>query len=162
MRKVLDALDKLEETLVALAILIVVVIDFVSIVTRGIGIPTGEAQEIMLLMFVWITFLGIPMATKRKAHLGLSLLVDALPTKTQRYVSLATLAAVLFFLGFLGYYGVKMAVQEYHTGQTTPSLGLPAWPFGAVVPLSALLTTIRFLEVAYDDWVGGKAKEEAA
>lgn len=161
MRKVLHALGYLEETLVALAILIVVVIDFVSIVTRGIGIPTGEAQEVMLLMFVWITFLGIPMATKRKAHLGLSLLVDALPPKAQRYATLATLAAVLFFLGFLGYFGVKMTILEYNTAQTTPSLGLPAWPFGAVVPLSALLTIIRFLEVAYDDLYGGKAREEA-
>lgn len=161
MRKVLHALGYLEETLVALAILIVVVIDFVSIVTRGIGIPTGEAQEVMLLMFVWITFLGIPMATKRKAHLGLSLLVDALPPKAQRYATLATLAAVLFFLGILGYFGVKMTILEYNTAQTTPALGLPAWPFGAVVPLSALLTIIRFLEVAYEDLYGGKAREEA-
>ena len=157
MRKVLHALGYLEETLVALAILIVVGIDFVSIITRGIGIPTGQAQEIMLMMFVWITFLGIPLATKRKAHLGLSLLVDALPVKAQRYVSLATLTAVLFFLGFLGYFGFKMVVQEYHTAQTTPALGLPSWPFSVAVPLSALLTGIRFLEIAYDDMHGSKA-----
>jgi C4-dicarboxylate transporter DctQ subunit len=161
MRKFLDMLDYVEEALVAMAILLVAVIDFVSIVTRGIGIQTGEAQEVMLLMFVWITFLGIPMATKRKAHLGLSMLVDSLPLKAQRYVSLVTLATVLFFLGTLFYYGVQMTLQEYRTGQTTPSLGLPAWPFGAVVPLSALLTTIRFLETGYFDWIAGKAREEA-
>ncbi len=162
MRKILNALDYLEEALVASAILVVVLIDFVSIVTRGIGVRTGEAEEVMLLMFVWITFLGIPMATKRRAHLGLSLLVDVLPAKGRRYVSLAALAAVLFFLGFLGYFGVKMALQEYNTGQTTPSLGLPAWPFSAVVPLSVLLTLIRFLENAYDDFFGDKAEEKTA
>lgn len=156
MRKVLNALGYLEETLVGIAVLVVVVIDFVQIVTREVGIPTGQAQEVMLLMFVWITFLGIPIATKRKAHLGLSLIVDALPARVHRVTAIVALLVVLFFLSFLGHYGVLMALQEYQREQTTPALGLPLWPFGAVVPLSALLTAIRFLEVAYDDLVKGK------
>jgi TRAP-type C4-dicarboxylate transport system permease small subunit len=151
MRKVLNALGYLEETLVGVAVLVVVVIDFVQIVTRELGIPTGQAQEVMLLMFVWITFLGIPIATKRKAHLGLSLVVDALPRRLHRIAVVLSLGAVLFFLACLGYFGVEMAVTEYRTAQETPALGLPLWPFGAVVPLSVVLTTIRFLEVAYDD-----------
>jgi TRAP-type C4-dicarboxylate transport system permease small subunit len=161
MRKVLSALGYLEETLVGVAVLVVVVIDFVQIVTREIGLATGQAQEVMLLMFVWITFLGIPIATKRKAHLGLSLVVDALPRRFHRVTVLLGLGAVLFFLAFLGWYGVKMAVAEFQTSQETPALGLPLWPFGAVVPLSAVLTTIRFLEVAYDDLFKGKLGEGA-
>jgi len=161
MRKVLYGLGYLEEFLVASAVLIVVVINFASIVTREIGIRMGQAQEVMLLMFVWITFLGIPLATKRRAHLGLSLFVDLLPAKLQRYTTLLALAVALFFLGTLGYFGVKMVIQEYNTLQTTPSLGLPVWPFGAAVPVSALLTAIRFLEIAYNDLVGGGAKEVA-
>jgi C4-dicarboxylate transporter, DctQ subunit len=142
----------------AIGVLIVVIINFANIVTRDLGLPIqlGQSQEVMVLIFVWITFLGIPLATKKRAHLGLSLLTDALPRRGQRIVAYIALSVTLFFLGALCYYGIGMVMQEMASKQTTPSLGLPNWPFGAAAPVSAILAIIRTLEVAYDDLWSGK------
>lgn len=161
LRKLSDALRYLEEGLMASAVLIVVVINFMSIFTReiNIGIQFGQAQEIMLLMFVWITFLGIPLAARRKAHLGLSLLTDALPPRIRWWVAHFALLVSLTFLTLVGYYGVKMVQQEYLSRQTTPSLGLLMWPFGMAIVVSMGLTILRMLEVAYDDLWSGRSEE---
>lgn len=163
MKVIIKGLDLIEETLVAGSVLIVVVINFFSIATREIefGVQMGQAQEVMILMFVWITFLGIPLATKRKAHLGLSLLTDSLSPKKQRVMGHIALFISLGFLATLGYYGVLMVIQEYTSQQTTPALGLPMWPFGSAVVVSAVLSAFRLLEVAYRDfnW-GGKGEAQ--
>lgn len=161
LRKLSNALRHLEEGLMASTVLIVVAINFMSILTRwiNIGIQFGQAQEIMLLMFVWITFLGIPLAARRKAHLGLSLLTDALPPKVRWWVAHLSLLISLTFLTTVGYYGLKMVQQEYVTRQTTPSLGLLMWPFGMAIVVSMGLTILRMLEVAYDD-LWSRSREE--
>ncbi|HEY3366584.1 MAG TPA: TRAP transporter small permease subunit [Symbiobacteriaceae bacterium] len=153
MRKVLNALRYLEEGLMALAVLCVVLINFASIVTReiDIGIQFGQAQEVMLLMFVWITFLGIPLAARKKSHLGLSILTDALPPKAKKAAAHVKLAVSIWFLITLGWFGLLMVMKEYQSLQKTPSLGLPLWPFGSAIVVSAVLTVIRLLEVAYDE-----------
>lgn len=153
MRQWLRLMGYLEEGLMATAVLLVVIINFISIVTRdfNLGIQFGQAQEVMLMMFVWITFLGIPLAARYKAHLGLSILTEALPPRIRRVVAHVALTVSLAFLAILAYYGTAMVRQEYLTGETTPALGLPTWPFGAAVAVSAVLTIIRMLEVAYED-----------
>lgn len=158
LRKLSNALRYLEEGLMASSVLIVVAINFLSIISRDInlGIQFGQAQEVMLMMFVWITFLGIPLAARRKAHLGLSILTDALPPKVRWVVAHLSLLVSVTFLVILGYYGIKMVQQEYQTGQTTPALGLLMWPFGMAIVVSAGLTILRMLEVAYEDlWSPG-------
>lgn len=151
-------LDRLEEALLALTMAGVVLINFANILARYLfHAAIAPSEELMVYLFVWMSFLGIGAAVRRRSHLGLSAFTDGLPPSARRAVALAVAAlAILFFL-VVGVKGVQMVLGELRYRQTTPALGYPEWVFGLAVPVSSALVVLRLLQNALADWRGGGA-----
>jgi len=140
------AWDNLEEALLCLLLSVMVLITFVTVVTRYLfNIPLSYIDQLVPNLFVWVTFLGSSAAVKRHAHLGLSALYDAMPARLQRGVDVAVLLVTSGFFAVTAWYGVRVVLLQMEN-KMMASLGYPSWMIGLAVPAGAALFVIRSLE----------------
>ena len=81
MKRLINGYCRMLETLIALALAVMVVLVFGNVVLRyafNSGITASE--EVARWLFVWLTFLGAIVALKEHGHLGSDMLVSRLPT----------------------------------------------------------------------------------
>lgn len=140
-------LNNIEEYIAAICLLIMTGIAFANVLSRKFFHQSWSfTDEITTNLFVLSSFLGAAVAAKRGSHLGLSLFTDKIPKKYQKYVSLITVAAAIFFCFFMIKYGFMLAMEEKATGQCTPALGWPEWIYGMFVPIGGVFIMIRFIQ----------------
>lgn len=81
MKRIINGYCRMLETLIALALAVMVVLVFGNVILRYVfnsGITVSE--EVARWLFVWLTFLGAIVALKEHGHLGSDMLVSRLPT----------------------------------------------------------------------------------
>lgn len=133
-----------------------VIITFGNVVSRYIlHASLSFTEEITTVVFVWISFLGASVATKRKGHLGFSAIVDMFPEKYKKAAGVFTTLCGFILFAVLLKFGIDMVISQYKTGHTSPALGWPGWLFGISIPVGALILVLRFLQLAYMELKGG-------
>lgn len=81
MKRIINGYCRMLETLIALALAVMVVLVFGNVILRyafNSGITVSE--EVARWLFVWLVFLGAIVALKDHGHLGSDMLVSRLPT----------------------------------------------------------------------------------
>ncbi|WHX42673.1 TRAP transporter small permease [Mesobacillus sp. AQ2] len=81
------------------------------------------SEEISRYLFVWMVFLGAIAALKDKMHLGVDIVVNALPKKLQKLVFLISNAIVLYLLWLVLQGSWKMTILNMNS--TGPATGMP-------------------------------------
>jgi C4-dicarboxylate transporter DctQ subunit len=136
----------LEEGALCFLLAVMTVITFVTVVTRYVfDLPLSYIDQLVPNLFVWVTFLGASAAVKRRAHLGLSLVADALPPRARAVLDVAVLGGTGAFFLLAAWYGWQVVRMQVENGLTT-SLGYPAWLVGIAVPLGGALFAVRAVE----------------
>ncbi|MEO5699863.1 MAG: TRAP transporter small permease [Casimicrobiaceae bacterium] len=99
--------------------------------------PLVFSDEVASYLFVWISFLGWTMASRRRIHIGIGVVLDRLPPAARRglhaFWSLATAAFAVVLLV------VGVAITRRNGDVQMVSLDFAMWPVYAVVPLTAIL-----------------------
>jgi TRAP-type C4-dicarboxylate transport system permease small subunit len=68
------------ESLIALALAVMVVLVFGNVVLRyGFNSGITVSEEVSRWLFIWVTFLGAVVALKERGHLGVDMVVQRLP-----------------------------------------------------------------------------------
>ncbi|RGD64948.1 hypothetical protein DXA98_07750 [Lachnospiraceae bacterium OF09-6] len=68
-------IDYLEEGLIVAGLLFMTVMNFANVISRYfLHKSISYTEEVVVIVFVWVTMLGISAGYKRNAHLGMSLL----------------------------------------------------------------------------------------
>lgn len=169
-------LDHLEEWLIATLIGAATVIVFVAVVHRylaGYAIPGVQdwllsinlswAQELTIIMFVWMAKFGAAYGVRTGIHVGVDVLINQLSPKNRgKFVVFGLLAGALFTatVGTLGaqfvwengaHYAVFNALgldlTDIPEGPTTPDLEWPTWIVYSAIPFGSYLMCFRFLQV---------------
>lgn len=137
----------LEPVLVAiLAVLVAVVLaNVIGRYLLGAGITW--ADEMARFLFVWLTFLGAVLGLARGLHIGMDLVVAALPARPARALRLLALGLMALFLAVWGWQALEL-VQRSMTFRT-PALGVPRGWIYAVAPASAGLMLLVCLHQAW-------------
>lgn len=169
-------LDRLEEVIVTFLIGAATTIIFISVVHRylaGLPIPGvqdvllgmnfGWAQELCIIMFVWMAKFGAAYGVRTGIHVGVDVFINSLADKTRaKFVVFGLLSGALFtgiiatlgahfvwenganyaILKFLG-----METGELFEGPTTPDLEWPTWIVYCAIPFGSSLMCFRFLQV---------------
>ena len=113
------------------------------------------AEEVTILLFVWIVFLGAYAAYRRRAHLAITFVVDRLPTSTQRIAGAAATLLTLLFLGVVVWAGFDLVERTFAYGRVTAMLGISAaWGYLAVPAAGCLIAAETLRQV----WLGGLSK----
>jgi C4-dicarboxylate transporter DctQ subunit len=174
----LKVLDHLEEWLITFLIGAATLIIFASVVHRylsGFAIPGvqdyllrmnfGWAQELCIIMFVWMAKFGAAYGVRTGIHVGVDVLINRLSDNNRsKFVILGLLAGALF-TGIVASLGAAfvwdngahqaifkflgLATGDLPEGPTTPDLEWPTWIVYSAIPLGSSLMCFRFLQVAW-------------
>lgn len=100
MMKLLSHLaERCVEWLMVIALGLIVVLVFSNVVARyGFGAGFAGAEELSLLLFLWLVFLGSILALRQRAHLGMELVQALLPRPWRRVCAVITHVLILYVL----------------------------------------------------------------
>ena len=78
MKYILLVFDKIEEAGMAIGMFIMVIMNFFNVVCRFLlpQTPFSYTEEFTVLIFIWVTMLGISCGYKRASHTGLNILTE--------------------------------------------------------------------------------------
>jgi len=123
----------------------------------------GWAQELCIIMFVWMAKFGAAYGVRTGIHVGVDVLINSLSGRTRsKFVVFGLLAGALFtgIIGTLGAHfvwenGAHYAIFKFlgldtgdnYEGPTTPDLEWPTWIVYSAIPLGSYLMCFRFLQV---------------
>ena len=170
------ALNHLEELLVTFLMGAATLIIFVSVAHRylaGMAIPGlqdwlltlnfGWAQELCIIMFVWMAKFGAAYGVRTGIHVGVDVLINRLDDGMRgKFIVFGLLAGALFTgvvasLGahFVWENGAHYSIFQFlgidtgdnFEGPTTPDLEWPTWIVYSAIPLGSSLMCFRFLQV---------------
>lgn len=130
LKNVADAFTRALEFTMVLCIAVMLVMVFGNVVLRlffNTGIDLSE--EIPRFAFVWMTFLGAIVGMRRRAHLGVDLLVQSLPVLGRRVCWGISQAIMLVCCGYI-VYGTWLQ-HDIIAGNASPVAQLSMlWVFG--------------------------------
>lgn len=98
MKKIEFLLSKFEEIIMVAGGLLMVFMNFANVVCRYLlpTTPFSYTEELVVLLFVWVSMFGISYAYRRRAHTLLTILSDNIPGKFQIISSLSRCAPRCF------------------------------------------------------------------
>ncbi|MHA1918775.1 MAG: TRAP transporter small permease [Promethearchaeota archaeon] len=133
--------------------MLLVIIVFFQVLNRFIlHIPAAWTEEIGRFIFVWASAVGIALALRKKAHIGLSIIVNSLPKSLRKIVELISKIIMLAFYIIVLYWG---SIWSYYgLMESTNSLQwVPMFYIYVAIPFSALLLTIFSIDDLYEFFI---------
>ncbi len=128
-----------------------------------LGLNFGWAQELCIIMFVWMAKFGAAYGVRTGIHVGVDVLINQMKTPLRNKFIIfgllagATFTAIVATLGFnfIWENGMHYAVYTMlgldtgvvPQGPTTPDLEWPTWAVYSAVPFGSSLMCFRFLQV---------------
>jgi len=169
-------LDKLEELLITLLIGVATLITFAAVVHRymsGFAIPVLQdfllsinmswAQELTIILFVWMAKFGAAYGVRTGIHVGVDVLINRMNDSNRSKFIIFGLLAGATFTGIVAYMGAHFVwengahyafykllgldLADVMEGPTTPDLEWQTWVVYSAIPLGTSLMCFRFLQV---------------
>ena len=171
-------LDHIEEWFITFLMGVATLIIFTAVLHRyasGFAIPGvqdwllslnfGWAQELCIIMFVWMAKFGAAYGVRTGIHVGVDVLINRLDDGYRaKFITFGLMAGALF-TGIVGTLGARfvwenglhyaaftwlgMDVGDVPEGPTTPDLEWPTWIVYSAIPLGSYLMCFRFLQVTW-------------
>ncbi|MDR1931903.1 MAG: TRAP transporter small permease subunit [Spirochaetales bacterium] len=102
----------LEEALVSLFVALITFFVFISAVARSFDEPLNWAQDICLLLFAWVVFLGADLALRKAEFVRVEMLVMRFSAKTQKFLYYLMYIISIVFLLVLVRYGIPLSIEN--------------------------------------------------
>ena len=145
-------LDRIEEILCMICTVVMTVLVFANVLSRYVFHNSlSFSEEITTYLFVLLSLMGTAIAARRRAHLGLSILTDAVSPGVRKALHVAGFAIGALFSAALFYYGILMVINQYNLGMETSAMQWPEWIYATFVPFGAFFITIRFAQAALQE-----------
>ncbi len=141
------ALERFEEYLSKILLVLTVILVFVASLARWAGYPIVWSVDIAQLLFIWVCFLGANQALRRGEHIGVDFVVRYLPAPVQRVLNAIHHVLIMAFLATMVWYGTKLTLLNVERRFSDTDLSY-AWvtvavPVGCFLLLVTLLRQIR-------------------
>lgn len=149
MKKISDKILKIEELLAGGMLVLISVLVFLSAVARTIGMPVNWAQDVSLLAFGWLTFIGSDIVAKSGNLIRIDMLANKLPKSVQKVLTVIFDVMMALFLLILIVYGFILVSQSWYRTFNTLKMSY-AW-CTLSVPLGALLMIFTIIEKLIKD-----------
>src|SRR5947209_13072261 len=151
MNRSIDLLAVALEKLLGAALIVAVLYNFVNVVGRYVvGQTFISADEVQIYIMVYIAFLGAAVATWRRLHLRMDVLVHRLPQRLQTVLSVIELGLIIVLAALVLYVSSGYVKQMAGLDARSQNAGIPMWiPHSAIVlgfGLIALLAVLQFVQ----------------
>src|SRR5205814_4728341 len=135
------AYGRLLEWVVVALMLVLAVEVTLGVIFRFSGHSLIWYDEIASVLLAWLTFYGSALASVKRAHIGCPELVERLPWRARRAVTIAAQVLVIAFFALLG--GVGVWITPILATDTLVSLpSIPMSVVQSVIPISAALIIV--------------------
>lgn len=135
---VLRALLGLAKASVIVISVVMVIVTLAQVIFRYVlAAPLPWSEELARYCFVWIVFLGAAVGLSRGIHLGVDLLVNAMPTPVRRGVDALTNLLIAGFAATVIY--ASQPVLTMNMFQRSPALGVQMSYIYVAIPISMAL-----------------------
>ncbi|WP_413284024.1 TRAP transporter small permease [Vibrio sp. MA40-2] len=171
------ATDLLEETLISSFLGIMTLLTFANVVCRYVfNDNILWALELTVFMFAWMVLVGASYGVKRHFHIGVDVIINMAPKGLQKIyaiiaVSLCLCFSVLLLIGSWNYWYPFISERAWYETDDIPMPEmlqfladifnegeryekLPRFIPYAVLPISMLTLTARFVQAAYKIFTG--------
>jgi TRAP-type C4-dicarboxylate transport system permease small subunit len=130
------------------------VIVIAGIVMRFIlKIPNQYGEEISRYLMICGIFVGVSIGVRKKAHLGVTIIVEKLPFVLSKIISIIAAIITLGAYLILTFFGFRFVLQMNRYGQTSPAMGLPMWIIYFTIFFGLLLSTVRAFLLFLNDYI---------
>lgn len=141
MQRFQDIVSKVELTLTATLLALIVILVFTAAASRYVLTPINWSVDAAQALFVWVVFLGASQALRRRRHLGISVLVDMLSKNQRTWIDIVLRSLIAIFLAFIIYYGIKLCILNYGRKLTSFPLSYSYVTLAAPVGCTLMLIT---------------------
>lgn len=145
MKKVLNALTKIENVIMVVTFIIMVCTSFAQVVNRNIfKLPISWFDEAAVYSMIYMVLIGTEVGLRDGTQIAVTAIVDKFHGRFKTIVQIfSKLVIVLFSFGvFLG--GLKLMEIQIKTGQISEALNLPmSVPYAAMVISFAMITLVQ-------------------
>jgi C4-dicarboxylate transporter DctQ subunit len=150
MRRLRDALDRLEEIFMAAALAFMTLLTFVQVCLRYLfGTGFVWSLEATTYTFAWLVLIGMSYGVRTRSHIAVDALTNRLPGRIQRPVAALALLVCLTYCGFMIYGGSVFVDRLWALGNDARDIPLPRWLLTAIMPVAFVLLAARFVEAAW-------------
>ncbi len=157
MKRVSECVLRVEEVVAGILLITISVLVFLSAIARTIGMPINWAQDISLLAFAWLTFVGADIVAKTGNLIRIDMLEKHLPKVIRKTLMVIFDIAMVLFLLILIVYGFILVSQSWYRSFQTLKMSY-AWCTLAV-PVGSLLLIftmggkfIKDIKTSVGDW----------
>ncbi|MFB3819688.1 MAG: TRAP transporter small permease [Candidatus Methylomirabilales bacterium] len=136
--------DRLEEGVSLLFFLVMSAAILLQLVFRFLlNNPLLFPEEVARYCYVWITFLGLALATKTREHIRVEVGLACLPAGLRRWAEAAVVALAALLLLVLAVLGVQFLA--FSRMSISPALEMPMNAVYLAFPIGCLLAVVRLL-----------------
>ena len=146
LRRISLSLDLVTQVAVILLTMVLVVTVVAGVYFRYVlRSPLTGSFELARYVMVWSVLLSSGLAVRRKAHIGMPIVVEVMPPRIQWFMKTAAILVTVLFLCALLYFGWNHALHVFP--QRSPTLRISmTWPFLAL-PVGAAIMLIQYVSV---------------
>jgi TRAP-type C4-dicarboxylate transport system permease small subunit len=143
----------IEDWVIGSLLTVMLVIMAAGVVSRYLlpGIRIAYLDQLLPNLFVWLSMLGTASAARRSSHLGMTAIVDRLPTRAHHVAVVLAVVVGLAFFAVLAWQGTGMVQNQVRRGSLS-AFGYPAWTISLAVPVGSVLAAIRIVQAAFLVW----------
>lgn len=108
--------------------------------------PLFFAEELALLLLVWMGYLAVSYSIYRSEQIGMGLVVDKLSARNKQLVAIVVDVILIVISGLLLWAALGWMQSSSVFFERAVALNVPKWPFYLVVPLFWALTLIHLID----------------
>lgn len=148
---VLKLLDEhLEDIILVILMSVMSIFIFIQVVMRYVfKNPLAWTEELARYIFIWLSYLAIPYATRLRKHVKIEAALYLFPKKLKPVIIILGDLISFAFILFLVYTTYIMVQRLGTSGQTSPAVGIPMVTIYAAPFVGFLITTIRMIQTLY-------------
>jgi TRAP-type C4-dicarboxylate transport system permease small subunit len=153
-----EMIGRIEQTIVVVALFVMIVLAFSQIVLRNAfatGLSWGD--PLVRYLVLWVGFIGASIATLEGRHINIDVISRWIPGRAQNLTHFVVHLFSTFVCGILAYAAFRFVVFEAQMGDSA-FLEIPTWILQLVLPLAMCLMTLRFGLRAYRSLARGQVR----
>lgn len=151
--RVASGLNATAELVLWILVALTIVVTFVQVVFRyGLESSLSWSEELARYLFVWVIFIGTSVATRRRQHIFVEVLISLMPLAWRRAADLVGVAASMIFFAVFAYVGWRLTLNAWDQYSTALDVRI-AYVYVAA-PIGAALSIFHLIVGLLQRWSG--------
>lgn len=149
-------LNAAAELLLWILVAAAIVVTFIQVVFRyGLESSLSWSEELARYVFVWIIFIGTSVATRRRQHIFVEVLIGLMPPALRRWADFIGVIASMLFFAVFAYVGWLLTLNAWNQYSTALDVRI-AYVYAAA-PLGAGLSILYLVVGLLQRWAGDES-----